>query len=461
MGGDLSKNDSGENEYQFLDNRRDVFSQKVDPGKISRELRTIKQSPAYIIGKHLTNSYSSFWKIILLPISLPALAFRILSGKEIVTSDFGNPSSLQNIDAHYSRKSIVFFPTNGVGFGHFTRTLAVARKLKLLDSELEIVFVTTMPTLHPLSDEGFLTYHLPPRYKYEEMEPHLWNSLIGELLETVFSLHRPKMFIFDGAFPYRGVLNAIKDHDYISNVWIRRGMFRTDSKQIPTESINHFDAIIRPGDSAPNEVIPEVEHNVPLIRCNPITILDEDEFASKGELRRRLGIPDLALVCYLQLGAGKINDISDEVRITLDALSNHSQIITVVGESILGDRISYNSRNVRVLRDYPNSMYFQDFDFAIMAAGYNSYHEAIQSSLPTICYPNLKTGMDDQLSRARVAEEVGGMIVVKDRTKPSIESAVNRIADHSVREKMKSNLSLLKRPNGASQISEWIKEKLL
>ena len=98
------------------------------------------------------------------------------------------------------RNSIVFFPTNGVGFGHFTRTLAIARRLKKIDSSLEIVFVTTMPTLHPLSDEGFLTYHLPPRYRYEGMEPRVWNSLIEELMGTVFALHRPRMFVFDGSF---------------------------------------------------------------------------------------------------------------------------------------------------------------------------------------------------------------------------------------------------------------------
>ena len=52
------------------------------------------------------------------------------------------------------------------------------------------------------------------------------------------------------------------------------------------------------------------------------------------------------------------------------------------------------------------------------------------------------------------------MIVVKKRTKASIESAVNRISDISVRKKMEKNISLLKRPNGASQLSEWISKRL-
>ena len=67
---------------------------------------------------------------------------------------------------------------------------------------------------------------------------------------TVFALHRPRMFVFDGSFPYRGMLNALRTPESMLKVWMRRGMFKSESKPIPAESINHFDAIIRPGDSS-------------------------------------------------------------------------------------------------------------------------------------------------------------------------------------------------------------------
>lgn len=455
----MSKEEQSTSESEPNSNE-ELFFEKGDIGKIQRELRSIKQSPSYILGKHIAESYPSVVKIAALPISLPILAYRILTGKQ--TMDPSNISNFSNSNGkeEVRRNSIVFFPTNGVGFGHFTRTLAIARRLKKVNSDLEIVFVTTMPTLHPLSDEGFLTYHLPPRYRYEGMEPRVWNSLIEELMGTVFALHRPRMFVFDGSFPYRGMLNAIKNSESMLKVWMRRGMFKSESKPIPAESINHFDAIIRPGDSSPTEKVPEVEHNASIIGCNPITLLDEADQAPRGELRRRLGIPSKAVVCYLQLGAGRINDISNEIRFTLDSLAKHPQIVTVVGESILGERISYGEKSVRILRDYPNSMYFGDFDFAILAGGYNSYHEAIQSSLPTICYPNTKTGTDDQLARAIVAEEAGCMIVVRKRKKSTISAAVDRIADLTVREKMRLNIASLQRTNGAEQISRWMNERL-
>ncbi len=425
--------------------------------RINRKLRAIEQSPGFILGNHISRAYPKFWKILALPITLPILAFKILRGK--IDTDVQDENVAQP-KTQSPRHSIVFFPTNGVGFGHFTRTLAVAKKLKKLDPTLEIVFVTTMPTLHPLSDEGFLTYHIPARYRYEEMEPRVWNSLIEEFILTVFSLHRPKMFLFDGAFPYRGVLNSIKNNHSIIKIWLRRGMFRKDSKPIPSESISHFDAIIRPGDATSIEKISEVEHDVPIITCNPITLLDDDELAPRGELRSRIGIPEEATVCYVQLGAGRINDISSEIGLTLSALSRHSHVVTVVGESILGERIRHSGDSIRILRDYPNYSYFKDFDFAVMAGGYNSYHEAIQSSLPTICFPNMKTGTDDQLSRAKIAEKAGCMIVVKNRTKSSINASIDRICDVEIRKKMAENSKILQRSNGANQVAEWILDKL-
>ena len=58
---------------------------------------------------------------------------------------------------------------------------------------------------------------------------------------------------------------------------------------------------------------------------------------------------------------------------------------------MLGNRLQNGGDRVRSLRDYSNSMYFEGFDFCVIAGGYNSYHEVINSRLPSICLPNLST----------------------------------------------------------------------
>ena len=49
-----------------------------------------------------------------------------------------------------------------------------------------------------------------------------------------------------------------------------------------------------------------------------------------------------------------------------------------------------------------NSIYFNGFDATVQAGGYNSFHETRTFGLPALFYPNMNTGMDDQLARCNV-----------------------------------------------------------
>ena len=46
------------------------------------------------------------------------------------------------------------------------------------------------------------------------------------------------------------------------------------------------------------------------------------------------------------------------------------------------------------------------------------------NQIPTIFYPNMSTGMDDQLARCRVSEVEGWGLVVEKRTSKSIRSSI-------------------------------------
>ena len=118
-----------------------------------RELRRIRSSLAFRMGTAIVRAMKFPPKLILLPFTLFFVGFdwgleRI--GKKKFTSASLDVLPITN------RNCVVMFPTNGVGFGHFTRLLAIAKRMKAKDPSLEIVFFSTMATMHLLKSTVYL-----------------------------------------------------------------------------------------------------------------------------------------------------------------------------------------------------------------------------------------------------------------------------------------------------------------
>ena len=374
--------------------------------RLEREQRRLRNTVSYQLGLHLTTAVKRPWRLLALPISFPLLAFKLglerLGKRPAMRSEFFGADEINERE-----HCIVLFPTNGVGFGHFTRMYAVARALRKADPDLEIVFLTPMPTLHVLYNDKFPTYHLAGRYMHKDMTSSQWNGLVEDMLHLVFDTHRPKWFMFDGAFPYRGMLNAIASQPTMEKLWMKRGSLKSN-KSAPIDSAMFFDDIIVPSEG---ETLSSDggEHIVP-----PIRVMDPEDVWGRAHARSRLAVPDDAIVVYVQLGAGRINDIEGVLNQVLEVLFSHDHVHVVLGESMLGERIDVKHERLRVIRDYPNSLYIKGFDAAVQAGGYNSYQEMRSFGVPTLFIPNTDTGMDDQVKRCLQAEKEGwGLVVLK------------------------------------------------
>jgi UDP-N-acetylglucosamine--N-acetylmuramyl-(pentapeptide) pyrophosphoryl-undecaprenol N-acetylglucosamine transferase len=391
---------------------------------LKRENRRLRNSVSFQMGLHLTDALRKPWRLFFLPLSFPLLCFRL--GMTRLGKATSSTDGLKlDYEVQPRKNAMVLFPTNGVGFGHFTRMYSIAREMRNQDPEMEIIFFTTMPTLHIPYVDNFPTYHLSGKYKHRDMDSSTWNMLVEEMLTLVLETHNPKFFMFDGAFPYRGMLNSIFGRDEIMRIWMRRGMFRKGSS-VPVDSIEYFDLIVHPED-AMNAPQSDSIHSVETLHIPPITLLSKDEMLSREKSRSRLNLPLDVRVTYVQLGAGQINDIDSEVRMTIEALLHYPDMHIVLGESMLGERLDFDHERVHLLRDYPNSMYYNGFDFAVQAGGYNSFHEMRNLGIPTLFYPNMNTGMDDQLARCKVAEEENWGIVSEKRNDKSIPFQVEKL----------------------------------
>ena len=146
-----------ENKYGLVPKKSTL---KVE--KYKRELRRTRNSASYRIGNSIINSMVKPWKLIFLPFKIIQISWELASERLGIKNPPSHDSIIEN--KNVNKKSIIVFPTNGVGFGHFTRILAIAKRIKKREKDMEIIFFTTMPTLHILKEQGkFVAYHIPGR----------------------------------------------------------------------------------------------------------------------------------------------------------------------------------------------------------------------------------------------------------------------------------------------------------
>ena len=301
-------------------------------------------------------------------------------------------------------KAALFIATNGGGMGHLTCSLSVARRMKKLDPSLTVIFLTTSLALQAVHREGFVAYALPSPMIAEEIPAGEWNRLLEKLLRRLFEMYRFSLCVFDGATPYASILKAVADEKDLLKVWLRYYFAKTEEiHEKQRELEQYFDLILMPADVGVYVDEPDERH----LPMNSLVYLDRGELLPRETVRRMFSVPEGNRAVYLQLGAGNINDISGDLSRLLDVLKSLPDVSIILGESIIGAPLDLADPQVTVLRDYPNSRYFAGFDLVIIACGYSSFHEALLHRVPALFLPNAETKTDDQVRRARVAQEAG------------------------------------------------------
>lgn len=353
-------------------------------------------------------------------------------------------------------KSVLFIATNGAGLGHLTRCLAVARRMKRLHPETEIIFLTTSLALTVVQREGFTAYCIPSQMLIKNISSGQWNALLKTMMSELLQLYRFEAVIFDGAFPYASITAAMAGKK-IPKVWIRRGSEK--SKEIVEKRAvaeKDFDYIIIPGEANEKAVSTSEKH----LPVPPIVYLDKNEIWSREEVRRYLKISEKKTVVYIQLGAGNINDIDSDISKVVSELRKYPDVVMVLGESLIGKELKIIEDDIVVIKDYPNSKYFNGFDFAISACGYNSFHELVYFGIPTIFLPNMQTKSDDQYARAMIAGNQDASMVVTDIGSMELSDAIARMMDKNENEKMRKNSSRIIEFNGADYAAQMIVDLL-
>ncbi len=301
-------------------------------------------------------------------------------------------------------RRVIFYSSNGIGMGHLTRQLAIARRLP---PDLAPVFLSHSQAVDVVRRFGFPAEHLPYHATYGQNRAH-WNAALSDRLDAAMAFWQPSALVYDGNIPFPGLIEALLLRPEVARVWVRRGLWGPGRDPEALASSPAFDLIIEPGDPAdgfddgPTALRPGEALQVP-----PIRLLDATEVLGRAEACRAVGLDPDAVNVLVAPGSGNNASTGALTDAVLGALACRPGIGVALAEWRIATRTHALPPGVVRLADYPFARHLGAFDFAIAAAGYNTFADHLSAALPTIWLPNEAPEQDQQILRARFASETG------------------------------------------------------
>ena len=367
----------------------------------------------------------------------------------------GPPSVPRPAAAPLRPLRVLLVSSNGVGMGHLTRLLAIARRLP---PPIEPVFVTMSQAMHVVSTFGYLAEYLP-YHQYLGCDVGRWNKFLAQELRELIGFYDARVVVFDSNCPFQGVIDAADACRQAWFVWCRRGMWQAGvgAKFLAREK--HFDFVIEPRDLADAfdvGLTPLQRERARLVA--PIRLLDDHEWLPRDTARAELGLEPDQPAILVQLGSGNNFDYGALRRLLVERLATRPGLQMVMAEWLMAERSLGPEQGVAVLRRFPLSRYIRAFDASIGAVGYNSFHEAIHAGLPSIFVPNESPQQDDQLARARFAERRGLGYCVRTGEPYRLLETLDRLLDPDEQARIRATAQGFRRENGAVEAAQLLAE---
>ena len=352
------------------------------------------------------------------------------------------------------RRPVMFVASNGVGVGHVSRLLAIARRM---DTHVPLLFATQAQAVPAIERLGYLAEYMPSA-AYVGGDFALWDRWFRHDLETLVDTYDPALVVYDGNNPSHGLMHAVAPRRDCGLAWVRRGLWGPLNSPFMDNS-RWFDLIIEPGEleDQPDEGITARRRDEAEL-VHPIRLLDEEELLPRSEAARRLGLDPGRPSVLIQLGAGYNRDVVTLVDNLITQLQRYPQLQICVAEWLNGTQPLNYWPGVSYLRGYPLSQYFKAFDFSISAAGYNTFHEIVNFDLPTIFIPNRHPSMDDQAGRSTHAQAAQAAFELDEADLSDLPELVGILMEGKARDFIATQSKALHQPNGAAEAARLLTE---
>ncbi len=321
----------------------------------------------------------------------------------------------------------LFYAVDGLGLGHVTRLVSIARALKRKAPESEVLFVTSSEACQVIGREGFASIKVPSKSLREKvgLSRTRYLRVAQSVTWSAISGFDPDVLVVDTypAGSFDELLPVLRWRQ--KNVFVFREQ-RDEAARSPLmqATLPLYDAVIVPHlDAAAVGPVPEPHK---LRAVGPILIRERDELPSREAARSRLGLAPKDRALYVSFGGGGDPDLQRSFTQALEVTSKLERLEIVIGAGPLG---AFRAPHVRQLHDlFPALDVLPAFDATLCAAGYNSVTEALFARVPSVFVPFTRV-LDDQAARARAVEAAGAgrcsATLRADELLPALEHVLN------------------------------------
>jgi UDP:flavonoid glycosyltransferase YjiC (YdhE family) len=356
-----------------------------------------------------------------------------------------------------SDTTILYVSTNGIGLGHLTRLMALARRASRGIRPYIVSMSQAVPTV---GAEGFDYEYIPSRGDLG-IGVRRWNALFRRRVLDIVQRERPAAIVFDGTYPYDGLFAGRSLLPGVRLIWSRRGMWRPGSSARQLARSGEFDLVIEPGDFAQEADSGATADRDDALRVAPIVFLDHDELLTRDEAAATLGVDPTRPTALVTLGGGGIGDLTTWLERLAGRLADCDRFQVVVTRSAIAGEAGGLPQGVQPTNVYPVSRALRAVDLAVAAAGYNSFHELLSFGVPSAFLPNPAAALDDQEARAAWAEKAGVGLCLEDLDGRAIERIVAELGYPDRRRRIATRCSLLPHASGAREAQGAIEALLM
>lgn len=354
------------------------------------------------------------------------------------------------------RPRLLFYAVNGLGLGHVTRLIAIARQVRRRIPEAEVLFLTSSEAESVIYREGFAAFKVPS--KTLRAEANIRHTTYARLLQTVVinlvSAFNPHLLIVD-TFP-AGVIQELLP----VLRWDARKVFvyraqrpEAAASTLMQTTLQLYNLALIPH-HADEEDAP-LPPGLPSVWTGPILIRDRTEALSRQEARRQLDLPADGRLIYVTFGGGGDVEIERAQRAAVEALLALPDVHIAVAQAPLYRGTLPRGARITPIDHYPMAEMMAAFDGAVSAVGYNTTMELLHHGVPTVFVPFARQ-VDDQEARAHRIATAGAGLTLSTLEPNSLRSAVARLLDPRESATMRECAQEMVPDSGAERAAEAI-----